>query len=87
MLTKIIRVQAPKKKPGRIICIHGKNYMVYNDQPLLATKQKVIMHHLDKDLKPVMSEKDPTQQATTMYDLNVYNDQITAGATLIGYVD
>lgn len=71
------------KKTGIIVQYNGKTFIVYDEQPLLEEKGKVIMYNVnDKAYSFIMTDKN--KPAIKILDVLDYNQ---LDKTLIGYID
>jgi hypothetical protein len=73
------------KNPGIIVKRDdGSRVIVYNDQPLLAERGRIILHLVDENNKKILNGDGKPK--IRIMDVQVYNEEIQA-STLIGYVD
>ena len=73
------------KNPGIIVKMaDGLRCIVYDKQPLLDLKGKVLLHLVDEKFKPILSDLGTPKRK--ILDVAVYNEEMLA-STVIGYVD
>lgn len=61
----------------------GRTVIVYDKQPLLKAKGKVVLHVVDEKFEHVMGDNGPK---TILKDVHVYNEEMVA-AKHLGFVD
>ncbi len=64
----------------------GRKVLIYNKQPLLKEKGKIVMNLIDESLNLIKDENGKPK--IIFKDLGVYNSEVLEGVIkLIGYVD
>ena len=73
------------RNPGIIVKMaDGLRCIVYNKQPLLATKGKVLIHIIDENDNPILNDMGTPKRR--ILDVAVYNEEMQA-SKLIGYIN
>lgn len=72
-------------KPGIIVkwSDDERLFIIYNAQPLLNEKGRVLLHIIDQDYNPVMENG---KQKILIQPIEVYNERVQA-AKVLGYID
>ncbi len=72
-----------KKNPGQLIQTpDGRKYIMYNEQPLFVTHDKIILYHIDQNFKPIYNDK-----GKSMMRLLSPTEYESMEKKLIGYCD
>lgn len=62
------------KNPGKLVELEdGRKAILYNNQPLLKSHNKVVLHLIGDDYKIIEKDGKP---ATLLRDVDVYNDMV-----------
>jgi hypothetical protein len=73
------------RNPGIIVKMaDGLRVIVYNEQPLRATRGRIILHLVDADHKHILNE-DKMPKIRIMSEMDYYKEM--QASTMIGYVD
>lgn len=73
------------RSPGIIVeTSEGKKFIIYNNQPLLEEKGKVILHHIDDNMK--LMNDDNGKPKISIRSVQVYNEEAQT-YKVIGHVD
>lgn len=73
------------KHSGQIIQLPDKRFcIVYNEQPLIEAKGKIILHLVDENYNPQIGNNDKPR--ILIWDSNIYRQEMQ-NAKVIGYVD
>jgi len=73
------------KKPGIIVKMEdGLRVIIYNEQPLRASRGRIILHLVDEKHNHILNE-DGVSKIRIMSEMDYYQEM--QASTLVGYVD
>ena len=73
------------KNPGIIIKLYdGRTVIIYNNQPLVKEKGKIVLHLVDDKFMPILDDTGKTK--IIIKDITVYLEE-KKSATILGYVN